>query len=106
MVLPLTPPLALISSAAMRTTWFRRPSILAMVPEEENKHPSLTVPSAALAERINPGMATGDANAAAPSPVARRNERRETLVIDRTSLACIASPGSISDQERDAGNAK
>ena len=77
-VRPLTPPFALISAAAMRTTWFRRPSMLAIVPEDENRQPSLTVP-AALAERTIAGIATDVVSAAAPSPVPRRNERRENL---------------------------
>src|SRR5438876_4787004 len=80
-VRPLTPPFALISAAAMRTTWFRRPSILAIVPEDENRHPSLTVPAAAWAERTIAGIATDVVSAAAPSPVPRRNERRENLAI-------------------------
>jgi len=78
MVRPLTPPLALISAAAILTTWFRRPSILAIVPDDENKQPSLTVPPAACAERTIAGIATDVVSAAAPSPVPRRNERRET----------------------------
>src|SRR5712691_7141576 len=78
-VRPLTPPFALISAAAMRTTWFRRPSMLAIVPEDENRQPSLTVPPAAWAERTIAGIATDVVSAAAPSPVPRRNERRENL---------------------------
>src|SRR6266436_1796882 len=77
-VRPLTPPFALISAAAMRTTWFRRPSMLAIVPEDENRQPSLTVP-AAWAGRTIAGIATDVVSAAAPSPVPRRNERRENL---------------------------
>ena len=54
----------------MRTTWFKRPSILAMVPDDENRQPSLTVPLAAWAERTIAGITTDDANAAAATPVA------------------------------------
>ena len=39
--------------------------MLAMVPDDENRQPSLTVPPAAWAER----MIAGDAKAAAASPV-------------------------------------
>src|SRR6267142_2124493 len=89
-VRPLTPPFALISAAAMRTTWFRRPSMLAIVPEDENRQPSLTVP-AAWAGRTIAGIATDVVSAAAPSPVPRRNERRENLDIDRTSSLRVRS---------------
>jgi hypothetical protein len=44
--------------------------MLAMVPDEEKRHPSLTVPLAAWAERMIAGAPTGVANAAAVSPVA------------------------------------
>src|ERR1700741_4099669 len=77
MVRPLTPPFALISDAALFTTWFRRPSMFAIVPDDENRQPSLTVPPAACAERTIAGIATEVVSAAAPSPVPRRNERRE-----------------------------
>src|SRR6266481_7827372 len=105
-VRPLTPPFALISAAAMRTTWFRRPSMLAIVPEDENRQPSLTVP-AAWAGRTIAGIATDVVSAAAPSPVPRRNERRENLAenlaIDQTS-SCEYGP--ISDHRLGRGNAK
>src|SRR6266478_4506551 len=82
MVRPLTPPFALISAAAIRTTWFKRPSMLAIVPEDENRQPSLTVPPAAWAGRTIAGIATDVVSAAAPSPVPRRNERRENLAVN------------------------
>src|ERR1700744_3389466 len=92
MVLPLTPPLALISSAAILTTQFNRPSILAMVPDEENRQPSLTVPLAAWAERMIAGIASGVASADRPSPVvARTNDRRENLVMKANSLLASAA---------------
>src|SRR5919201_201853 len=84
MVRPLTPPFALISAAAIFTTWLRRPSILAIVPEDENRQPSLTVPPAACAGRAIDGIATDVVSAAAKSPVPRRNARREYLAMDRT----------------------
>jgi hypothetical protein len=44
--------------------------MLAIVPDEENRHPSLTVPLAAWAERTIAGMPTGAVSAVTPSPVA------------------------------------
>jgi hypothetical protein len=41
-----------------------------MVPDDENRHPSFTVPLAAWAERTIAGIPIGDANPAAATPVA------------------------------------
>jgi hypothetical protein len=74
-----------------------------MVPEEENRHPSLTVPPAAWAERTIAGMAIGVVKAVTPSPVACRNERRENLVMNPYP-SCKYDP--ISDHRLRVGNAK
>src|SRR5690606_19871915 len=59
-ILPLTPPLALISSMAINTTSLRDVSEIAMVPLRECRMPTLTVPAATAW----PGAATASASAA------------------------------------------
>ena len=71
-ILPMTPPLALISSMVIKATFLSEVSEIAIVPESEWRIPTLMV-SAAKAERINkPGA---DA-AKAPSAVAFNTLRR------------------------------
>jgi hypothetical protein len=78
--------------------------MLAIVPEDENRQPSLTVPPAACAGRMIAGIATELVSAAAPSPVPRRNERRENRAIGIGPLRYEYGP--ISDHGFRSGNAK
>ena len=72
--LPMTPPLALISSNAIMQTSRSDTSLMAMVPESECSTPTLTVPPCARSTEGNPMPA------AAPAPTTAAVLRKLLLV--------------------------
>src|SRR4030095_15939761 len=73
--LPMTPPLALISSNAIMHTSRRDTSLMAMVPESEWSTPTFTVPPCARRTAGNP------MSAAAPAPTTAAVLRKLLLVM-------------------------